>query len=256
MIIWNVVERPKLRNPLVIEGLPGMGNVGKVSAEYLADELDATLFAELYSDNYPYHVFVNEDDTVDLPRNTFYYWKAKKKGQRDLIIITGDVQSMNPQGHYEVVNEMLDFVDKFGAKEIVTIGGFAVPRIPEKPKVIGAVTDVALKKKYSKYHIAFESGARVGIIIGASGLLLGLAKIRGMKGVCLIGETIGRSMFTDTRASKAVLEVLQKMLGVKIDMTDMDKQSKELEKAMVKADEIEKTVMEKMKKSEDFRYIA
>lgn len=256
MIIWDVMERPKLKDPLVIEGLPGMGNVGKVSAEYLAETLDATLFAELYSDNYPYHVFVNEDDTVDLPKNSFYYWKAKRKGQRDLIIITGDVQSMNPQGHYEVVNEMLDFVDKFGAREVVTIGGFAVPRIPEKPKVIGAVTDLKMKKKYSKMGILFESGSRVGIIIGASGLLLGLAKIRGMSGICLIGETIGRSMFTDTRASKAVLDVLAKVVGMKIDMTDIEKQSKELEKAMVKADEIEKTVMEKMKKTEEFRYIA
>jgi uncharacterized protein (TIGR00162 family) len=256
VIIWNVVKKPRLKNPLVIEGLPGMGNVGKVTADYLADELKATMFAELYSDNYPYHVFVNEDDTVDLPRNVFYYWKAKKKGQRDLIIITGDVQSMNPQGHYEVVNEMLDFVEKFGAKEIITIGGFAISRIPTKPKVIGAVTDDKVKKKYKKFKINFEAGQRVGIIIGASGLLLGLAKVRGMGGLCLIGETIGRSMFTDTRASKAVLEVLKKILNVKIDMTDMEKRARELEKAMVKAEEIEKAVMKKMKKSDEFRYIA
>ena len=154
MIIWNVVKKPKLKNPLVIEGLPGMGNVGKVTADYLAEELGAKMFAELYSDNYPYHVFVNEDDSVDLPRNLFYYWKAKKKGQRDLIIITGDVQSMNPQGHYEVVNEMLDFLETFGAKEIITIGGFAVSRIPKKPKVIGAVTDEKVKKKYKKFKMS------------------------------------------------------------------------------------------------------
>ena len=256
MIIWKVLEKPKLKNPLVIEGLPGMGNVGKVTAEYLADELGATVFAELYSDNYPYHVFVNEDDSVDLPRNVFYYWKAKKKGQRDLIIITGDVQSMNPQGHYEVVNEMLDFLEKFDAKEVITIGGFAVSRIPKKPKVIGAVTDDKIKKKYKKFNIVFEAGQRVGIIIGASGLLLGLAKVRGMNGLCLIGETIGRSMFTDTRASKAVLEVLTKIIDVKIDMTDIDKRSEELEKAMMKAEEIEKAVMDKMKKSDELRYIA
>jgi proteasome assembly chaperone (PAC2) family protein len=77
-----------------------------------------------------------------------------------------------------------------------------------------------------------------------------------MGGLCLIGETIGRSMFTDTRASKAVLEVLKKILNVKIDMTDMEKRARELEKAMVKAEEIEKAVMKKMKKSDEFRYIA
>lgn len=256
MIIWNIFEKPKLKNPLFIEGLPGMGNVGKVTADYLADSIDATPFAELYSDSYPYHVFVNEDDSVDLPRNVFYYWKAKKKGQRDLIILTGDVQSMSPQGHYEIVNEILDFVEKFGVKEIVTIGGFAVPKIPKIPKVIGAVTEDSYKKRFSKTGIVFEAGQRVGIIIGASGLLLGLAKVRGIKGICLIGETIGRSMFTDTRAAKSVLRALMSILNLKIDMRDIEKRSDELEKAMEKAEEIEKTMVEKMKKSEEFRYIA
>lgn len=251
-----MLEKPKLKNPVLVEGLPGMGNVGKVTADYLADALDAVPFAELYSDNYPYHVFVNEDDSVDLPRNIFYYWKAKKKGQNDLIILTGDVQSMNPQGHYEIVNEVLDFAEKFGVKQVITIGGFAVNRIPKSPRVIGAVTEGKLKKNFQKMGVNFEAGQRVGIIIGASGLLLGLAKVRGIKGLCLIGETLGRSMFTDTRAAKSVLEVLCKILKVKIDMKDIEGRAKELEKAMEKAEEIEKTMVQKMRETEEFRYIA
>lgn len=256
MIIWNVLEEPKLKDPVLVEGLPGMGNVGKVSAEYLADALKAVPFAELYSDNYPYHVFVNEDDSVELPKNVFYYWKAKRKGQRDLIILTGDVQSMNPQGHYEIANEILDFVERFKVKEILTIGGFAVPRAPKVPKVIGAVSDPKLKKRYGKFGISFEAGQRVGIIIGASGLLLGLAKVRDIPGICLIGETVGRSMFTDARAAKSVLESLCKILGIKIDMSDITRRSIELERAMAKAEEIEKSVLEKMQKSDELRYIA
>ena len=112
------------------------------------------------------------------------------------------------------------------------------------------------KSNYKKHGIHFEAGERVGIIIGASGLMLGLAKLRGMDGICLIGETIGRSMFTDTRAAKSVLAVISKMVKIKIDMADIDRRSHELAKAIVKAEEIEKTMLEKIKKDEELRYIA
>ncbi len=256
MIIWNVISEPKLKNPIVVEGLPGIGNVGKVASEYMAEKLKATKFAELYSDSYPYHVFVNNDDTVDLPRNEFYYYRDKK-GKRDIIIITGDIQSMTPNGHYEIVSAMLDFIAKYRVKEIFTLGGFGIGTIPKAPKVLGAATDVSVKKKYSdkhKYGIGFESGEKVGIIIGASGLLLGLGKLRGLKGMCLMGETLSRPMFTDTRAASAVLSVLSKAIGLKVDMKDIETRSDEMDKAIEKAHHMEKHMIEKMKKDE-FRYI-
>ncbi len=256
MIIWNVISKPKLKkNPIVVEGLPGIGNVGKVASEYLAEKLKATKFAELYSDHYPYHVFVNDDDTVDLPRNEFYHYRDKK-GKRDIIIITGDIQSMTPNGHYEIVTAMLDFIERYKVREIFTLGGFGVSALPKDPKVLGATTEVSVKKKYSgkKYGIGFESGERVGIIIGASGLLLGLGKLRGLKGMCLMGETLSRPMFTDTRAASAVLIALSKVLGLRIDMKDIETRSAEMEKAIEKAHHMEKHMMEKMKK-EEFRYI-
>lgn len=252
MIIWNVMEKPKLNKPILVEGLPGIGNVGKVASEYLIEKLKAKKFAELYSDHYPYHVFVNEDDSVDLPRNEFYYYRRKGG---DLIIITGDIQSMTPHGHYELVNGMLDFVSKYGVKDIYTMGGFGVSAMPKEPKVIGAVTDEKLKKKYAKLGVRFESGERVGIIIGASGLMLGLGKLRGMSGLCLMGETLNRPMFTDTKAAGYVLLKLCKILNIKIDMKDIESRSSELEKAIARARNLEKKMIERSKKGDDFRYI-
>ena len=42
-------EHPKLDNPTFVQGLPGIGNVGKLAAEHLKDELKAVKFAEIYS---------------------------------------------------------------------------------------------------------------------------------------------------------------------------------------------------------------
>ncbi len=253
MITWKVMERPILYNPVLVEGLPGIGNVGKMVAEYLVHKLNAHKFAELYSDNFPYHVFIREDYTVELPKNEFYYVKGKK---RDVVLLTGDFQSLTPQGHYELSSAIIEFVRKLGVKEMVTVGGFGVEEIPSKPKVIGAVTHRELVDEFKHLGVDFDYGERVGMIVGESGLLLGLGKLNDMKGVCLMGETFARPMFTDARAAKAVLDVLAAYLDIEIDMKDIEAKAGELSKAIAKAKELEKQMLERLKKpGEELRYI-
>ena len=254
MINWNIIERPILYNPILIEGLPGIGNVGKMAVEYLIEKLRAKKFAEMYSDQFPYHVFINEDSTVDLPKNEFYFAKNKK---HDLVLLTGDFQSMIPQGHYEISEAILEFVKKLGVCRMMTIGGFGVEGIPPKPKVVGAATDKELVEEFKNFGVVFESGERVGMIVGASGLLLGLGKLRGMQGVCLMGETFARPMFTDARAAQMVISILKDYFEVQVDMADIEEKAKELNKAISKAKELEKQMLSKAKSSsgEELRYI-
>ena len=39
--IDSIGKKPKLNNPIFVEGLPGIGNVGKVAVDFLIDELKA-----------------------------------------------------------------------------------------------------------------------------------------------------------------------------------------------------------------------
>ncbi len=254
MIIWKVIERPILYKPVLIEGLPGIGNVGKVTVEYLIEKLNAKKFAELYSDAFPYHVFVTEKNTVELPKNEFYYAKHAKG---DLILLTGDFQSMTAEGHYELASAILDFVKEFGVREIITVGGFGIETIPKEPKVIGAVTHEELIEEFEKLGVSFERGERVGMIIGAAGLLLGLGKLKGMRGISLLGETLARPLFTDVRAAKKILEVLDKYFELDLDMRDIEEKAKELEKAIAKAKELERKMLEALQKKggEELSYI-
>ena len=68
-----------LKNPILIEGLPGIGNVGKITLDYLVDSLNAKPFLEIYSNRFPNSVFVNEYNLIDLPKITLYYKKIKGK---------------------------------------------------------------------------------------------------------------------------------------------------------------------------------
>ena len=79
--INNVDKIPKLKNPILIEGIPGIGNVGKLAVEHLVDSINASKFAELYCKDFPPQVFINSDGTTELVKNEFYYWKSKKKNQ-------------------------------------------------------------------------------------------------------------------------------------------------------------------------------
>ena len=132
MTVVKYLEKPKLNDPILIEGLPGVGNIGRVAVGYLIDELKAKKFAELHSKWFFPFVMLQDNYQVHLPNNEFYYFKATKKGQRDLIFLIGDCQSLVPNGHYEVTREILNVAESLGCKEIITVGGLATGELEEE----------------------------------------------------------------------------------------------------------------------------
>jgi len=250
MTTIKLTKRPKLKNPLLIEGLPGVGNIGRVAAGYLIKELKAEEFAQLYSEHFFPFVMLHDNYQIKLLKNEFYYWKAKKKNQRDIIFLIGDCQSLSPNGHYEVMESVLDFAKKFGVKDIFTIGGIVAGETEDKPKVLGAVTHKKLLKKYKGYDIDFSAGEKVGYIVGAAGLLLGLGKERDMKGICLLGETSGFPIVTDPKAAEVVLNALVKILNIKVDMSRLEQRVKDMEKFIKKVEGLQRKALMQIAKEE------
>lgn len=243
------LEKPKMKNPILIEGLPGVGNVGRIAAGYLAEELKTKKIAELYSSHFMPFVLLHQSSAVHMLKNEFYFFKAKNKDQRDLIILIGDSQSVNPEGHYEIVECVLDYVEKLGVKEIFTLAGLNIGETSKKPKIIGAVSDNELIKKYEKYGIDFKAGSKVGTIVGAAGLLLGLGRVRGMKAVCLLGETVGFPIIPDPKSAETLLEVLIKILNVQIDTSKLQKKVKEMEDFIKKVEDVQRKAISQLMKT-------
>ncbi|MFH0949361.1 MAG: proteasome assembly chaperone family protein [Candidatus Aenigmatarchaeota archaeon] len=248
----KVLEQVKLKNPILVEGLPGIGNVGRVASGYLASELKMKKFAEMYSPHFLPLAVIHNNSVASLLKCEFYYCKRK---DGDIVVLTGDTQSISPEGHYEICEKILDFVEKLGVKDIITLGGFATGKIKEEPRVIGAVNDKKLLKKYEKYKIDFSQ--QIGTIVGASGLLLGLSEMRGMGGLCLMGETFETPMLTDPKAADKILQTLIKILGVKIDLTRLEKTIAEMEEKIKKTEFIYKNMLQDIPKKEESpeRYI-
>ena len=243
-------NKPKLKDPILLEGLPGIGNVGKLAVEHLIDNINAVKFAEIYSKDFPPQVFINTDGTIELVNNEFYYWKSKKKGQRDLILLTGDYQGLSSQGQYELVEKILDLAEEFGVKEMFTLGGYGLGHEIGEPKVLCATTDKKLVKTMKKYGAVFKKNEPGGGIVGASGLLLGLGKLRGMQGTCLMGETPG--YLVDPKSAKAVLKILMKVTNLNIALSALEKKAKEIEHIAHQLKEMETLSKEK---PEELKYI-
>jgi uncharacterized protein (TIGR00162 family) len=245
-----VAKKPKLKHPILIEGLPGIGNVGKLAVEHLIDVMRAIKFAELYSKDFPPQVFINPDGTIKLVNNEFFYWKAKKKKQHDIVLLTGDYQGLSSQGQYELAESILDIIQSLGVKQMYTLGGYGLGHEIREPKVLFATTDKHLVKEMKKYGAVFKKNEPGGGIIGASGLLLGLGKLRGITGTCFMGETPG--YLVDPKSAKAVLKVLTKAVNVEIDLSRLEEKAREIEYIAQQLNEMETMAKEK---PDDIRYI-
>ena len=194
----------KLENPVLIVGLPGIGNIGKIVARLLIEFSRAKLLAELYSPTFPDYVFIDKKGICRPPRYEFY---ASSTG-RNLIILTGDSQPPleDIPAHYEVCSDLLDFAVKLGCNYVITVEGSPSPH-PTK-EVYVAATSKRQAEQYTRKDALIYKG---GSIVGGPGLLLGLAKRRGLEGVCLLSPTLG--VTADRETAFRIYRFLRKVLG-------------------------------------------
>lgn len=246
VVVRYIGEKPKLKRPAFVGGLPGVGNVGKLAADHLIDETKSEKFAVIYSKHFPPQVFVGDTGVIRQVNNELYYVKDP-----DMILLGGDYQGLTPEGQYELADVVLDVIEQFNTSRIYTLGGYGVGRMVDKPRVLGATTGEALVKEMKSYGIVFPKGEPGSGIIGASGLLLGLGELRGLEGVCLMGETAG--YFADPKAARAVLEILTKILKIKIDFIKLEQKAAQINKISERVKELEKREEERRK--EDLGYI-
>ena len=249
----NVLEEVNVDNPIFIEALPGMGHVGKLAADHIIDEFDATKFAEIHSPTFPPQVIVKEEGIIENMYNELYYLKDVGEDNLDLIILVGNTQALSPEGQYIVCKDILEFVKGYGIDRIYTLGGMVTGQAPESPKVFGAATCEANAELLKEAEIELRSND--GGIVGASGLFLGLGVRQGIQGSCLMGETPG--YFIDAEAAEAILNKLSVLLNFEINVDKLEERAEETRQMIAKAQQMEQDLINKANagNADDLRYI-
>ncbi|MBW2989421.1 PAC2 family protein [Candidatus Woesearchaeota archaeon] len=252
---WNICpvgRKLKLNDPIFIEGLPGIGNVGKVAIDFMADELESRKAYEITSDTFPHSVFVNEDNLVELPKIEIVH--ARCKG-RDLLLMGGDVQPIDEVSSYEFSEKILDIIEGFEGKEIITLGGIGLSEIPKKPKVYCTGNSKRIIEKYKDKRLNNNIYGVVGPIVGVSGLLLGLAAKRNIGAITLLAETYDHPMYLGIKGAREILNVLRDKLKLEIKVNKLEKEIAYIEKQIIKrteelGDVSKKSALDKIKRRE------
>ena len=261
-IVFSGKKLPSLNSPNLICGFPGTGLVGKLAVDYLIKELDAIHMADLFSCYFSPQVVIQSDGTTNIVKNSLYYVKSnntsvnKKQiknlsklevqldqsvnesksntslkladgsllSSNDLILLTGDSQPVVPGSEYVLSEQLLDLITKFKISNIFSLASYVTGTFVNEPKIYGTATNPEIVKSFRSFNISTLDN---GNITGMNGLILGLGKLRGIEGTCLLGETSGYVI--DAKASKNLLEILNKILGIKINMDEINKRSKDTE---------------------------
>lgn len=210
-------------NPVFLEGLPGVGNVGKLVCDHIVKQLDATLWCNIYSRDFPPQVTIQDDGTVQLVRAQLWHVPGGLEG-RDLVVLTGDFQPLSPDGQYDLVEGVLDRIPT--CKELYTIGGYGLGASVDEPSVMGAATDLDMVEALKAHDVGFDDDEPGAGIIGASGLFLGVGMQRGIRGACLMGETSG--FLADPKSAAKVLTVLKAHIGLEVSSDNLDEEAEEI----------------------------
>jgi uncharacterized protein (TIGR00162 family) len=232
----ETVAEPDAERPTFVEGLPGVGHVGKLAAEHLVEEFDGELVRRVYTTEFPPQVTVDDEGVAELTHAEFHYVEADGA---ELLVLTGDHQAASNDGHYALTDAFLDVAAEFGAERAFALGGVPTGELIEDDEydVLGAVTDADSRDELEEAGVEFREDEPAGGIVGVSGLVLGLGHRRGFDAACLMGETSG--YLVDPKSAQAVLETLQTVLDFDVDFADLEDRAEEMEEVVGKIQEMQ-----------------
>lgn len=245
-------SRPKLKDPILIEGLPGMGNVGKIAVDYMIEHLQAKKFLEISSHNFPNSVFVNEKNLIELPKIGMYY---KQINNRSFMFLAGDVQPTDEKSCYAFCEEVLNVVEKYKAKEVITLGGIGLPESPKKPAVYKTGNNKKLIEKYKAKQVSTSLYGFVGPIVGVSGVLLGLSAERKIPAISFLAETFGHPNHLGIKGAREILDVLNKNLRLKLDLKELDAEILDIDEEVETEKDFFKNIKQSIQPKKETNYI-
>ncbi len=232
-------REPELEDPILIASWPGIGNIGVIAVDTLRRALKAEELGEIepWEFFYPKRVVIRDGilKTLAFPSSKFYF---KRTQNCDLLFFIGEEQpdsgtKLYAEGAkaYKMANLVVDVALKFGCRRIYTSGAAVAPiHHTTSPRVWAVPNNSLLLKEMKNFQNVvlmsdIEGHGGQGNITGLNGLLLGVAKRRGVDAVCLMGEIpiyLHGFPIPYPKGSRAVVEVLSKILGVTVDMTELD----------------------------------
>lgn len=153
------VEKVKLKNPVIIEGFPGIGMIGTIAASYLSEKLQMKLIGYISSSHFPPIAAIHDY----IPMSPARIYASEK---HDLIVLFSEF-IIPAEIVYSLSQRILKYAHEKNAKAIYSLAGIAAENPTTKIYGISSTKEIAdVLKKHDVELI------REGATQGVSGILI------------------------------------------------------------------------------------
>lgn len=217
----HIAERQPvdLNEPVLVEGLPGVGLVGKIAADHLVEEFEMTYVAAVNCDGLPEVAIYQEGDRSIRPPVRIY-----ADERRDLLVLQSDVP-VSPRAAEEFAACVTGWLDDQGGVPIY-LSGIAQEKdgVPSMYGIGSGEGEGMLADN------DVETPPESGLVSGPTGALLAEANEQGLDSVGLIVQA--SSKFPDPEAARVLLgDGIEPIAGIDVDTDPLVEQADKIAKA-------------------------
>lgn len=213
----HLFKEPSVKNPIIIEGFPGIGLVGTVACNYLVEKLGMEQIGYVYSEKFPPLASIH-NYTPNYPTRIF---ESKK---HNLLVLFSEFLIPIDTIH-DLSQTILTWAKDVNAKKIVSLAGI---------HIMGAQDDVfGIANNEKDSNMIKKNGVKLikeGASTGVNAILLIEGKMRDLDVISLLAES--KPGYIDPLAASMVLEVLNKMLKLNVDTKPLKEESSKIEESM------------------------
>ncbi|UPM44019.1 proteasome assembly chaperone family protein [Halocatena salina] len=234
MATITIENEVDLEEPTCIEGLPGVGLVGKIAADHIIDTFDMTYHAAVQCSGLPPVAIYHDEDSELKPPVRLY-----ADAERDLLVLHSEVP-IAAESREAFANCVVGWLESNDVTPLFLSG------LPKQGQ--GQTDDEEQRTKIGGEHspelfgVATGDGTdhldaagivppkQSGAMSGPTGALLHEALDRGLTSVGLVVES--NPQFPDPNASKALLDHgIAPITGLDIDTSPLTEQAEEIQTA-------------------------
>lgn len=200
----------------LIASLPDMGRVGGLVTEHIAKKSGASDAAKVVLTDKPW--INHKDGIIETP---FDEYRILVDEKNSLVIFTGENQPQEPDMVFQLVSFVMDTVEKWGKiKTVISTGGYMPMQKSDGEAVYCIATDPSTLEEVKKHGVQVL-GNDVKSVTWFNGLVLGAAKMRGIRGIGLFGEIYDPET-PQHRAAKNIISKIESILNIQIGTAELD----------------------------------
>lgn len=209
-----------LEQPTLIEGLPGIGLVGKITADHLVETFDMTHYASVRCEGIP-QVTRYQAESTDIRAPV----RLHADTEHDLLVLQSDIP-ISPSSAPEFATCITNWLDEHEATPLF-LSGLPAEKNEEAPGLYGVATGTG---KTLLDEVGIAPPSQDGLISGPTGVLLQHAQENNIDSVGLIVES--NPQLPDPEAARSIIKQgIEPVAGIEVNTDNLIEQAEEIQSA-------------------------